>query len=118
MPQLIFTNGGDVMMADIHGRFVRTLVPSQGRGYAVGVAYLWHSDKVFWSDTYTKKVSLDHCLVIFLMTSFYLCTVFIVSLSECKTQGTWVQHYSSAVIIYVYHRESNTVAAVAYVGSS
>ncbi|TNN33376.1 Low-density lipoprotein receptor-related protein 2 [Liparis tanakae] len=56
MPQLIFTNGGDVMMADVHGRFVRTLVPSQGKGYAVGVAYHWHSDTVFWSDTYTKKV--------------------------------------------------------------
>lgn len=58
LPQLIFTNGGDVMMADIHGRFVRTLVPSQGRGYAVGVAYNIRSNIVFWSDTYTKKVSL------------------------------------------------------------
>uniref|UniRef100_A0A3B4ZUY4 Low-density lipoprotein receptor-related protein 2-like n=1 Tax=Stegastes partitus TaxID=144197 RepID=A0A3B4ZUY4_9TELE len=52
---LIFTNGGDVMIADIHGRIVRTLVPSQGRGYAVGVAYHMHS-KVFWSDTSTQKV--------------------------------------------------------------
>uniref|UniRef100_A0AAQ5Z5D7 Low-density lipoprotein receptor-related protein 2 n=1 Tax=Amphiprion ocellaris TaxID=80972 RepID=A0AAQ5Z5D7_AMPOC len=58
LPQLIFTNGGDVMMADIHGRIVRTLVPSQGKGYAVGLAYHMHSDIVFWSDTYTKKVSL------------------------------------------------------------
>lgn len=57
LPQLIFTNGGDVMMADLHGRFVRTLVPSQGKGLAVGVAYNWRSDKVFWSDTYTRKVS-------------------------------------------------------------
>uniref|UniRef100_A0A4W6E5T0 Low density lipoprotein receptor-related protein 2b n=1 Tax=Lates calcarifer TaxID=8187 RepID=A0A4W6E5T0_LATCA len=56
MPQIIFTNGGEVMMADVHGRFVRTLIPAQGKGYAVGVAYHWHSDKVFWSDTYTKKV--------------------------------------------------------------
>lgn len=46
------------MMADIHGRFVRTLVPSQGRGFAVGVAYNFRSNIVFWSDTYTKKVSL------------------------------------------------------------
>lgn len=60
LPQLVFTNGGDVMMADIHGRFARILVPSQGKGSAVGVAYSWHSDKIFWSDTYTKKVSLDH----------------------------------------------------------
>uniref|UniRef100_A0A3P8TS06 Low density lipoprotein receptor-related protein 2b n=1 Tax=Amphiprion percula TaxID=161767 RepID=A0A3P8TS06_AMPPE len=62
LPQLIFTNGGDVMMADIHGRIVRTLVPSQGKGYAVGLAYHMHSDIVFWSDTYTKKVSLVHGL--------------------------------------------------------
>ena len=64
IPQLIFTNGGEVMMADIHGRLVRTLVPSQGKGYAVGVAYHSHSDIIFWSDTYTKKVSLDHFLII------------------------------------------------------
>ncbi|XP_054913786.1 low-density lipoprotein receptor-related protein 2 isoform X1 [Poeciliopsis prolifica] len=56
LPQLIFTNGGDVMMADIHGRFVRTLVPAQGRGYAVGVAYNIRNNVVFWSDTNTKKV--------------------------------------------------------------
>lgn len=52
------------MMADIHGRFVRTLVPAQGRGSAVGVAYNWHSDTIFWSDTYTKKVSLDFFLLL------------------------------------------------------
>uniref|UniRef100_A0A3B4FXS2 Low-density lipoprotein receptor-related protein 2 n=1 Tax=Pundamilia nyererei TaxID=303518 RepID=A0A3B4FXS2_9CICH len=56
LPQLIFTNGGDVMIADLHGRIVRILVPSQGKGLAVAVAYSWHNDKVFWSDTYTKKV--------------------------------------------------------------
>lgn len=72
LPQLIFTNGGDVMMADIHGRFVRTLVPSQGKGYALGVAYHLRSDIVFWSDTYNKKVSVDHCLVKLLMTTFFL----------------------------------------------
>ncbi|KAK0146056.1 Low-density lipoprotein receptor-related protein 2 [Merluccius polli] len=43
-------------MADIQGRLSRTLVPSQGRGYAVGVAYHWHSQTVFWSDTNTQKV--------------------------------------------------------------
>lgn len=56
LPQLIFTNGGDLMMADIHGRFERTLVPSQGKGNAVGVAYLFKSNIIFWSDTYTEKV--------------------------------------------------------------
>lgn len=58
LPQLIFTNGGDVMIADIHGRIVRTLVPTQNRGHAVGVACHWHSSTVFWSDKNTQKVSL------------------------------------------------------------
>lgn len=56
LPQLIFTNGGDLMMADIHGRFVRTLVPSQGKGNAVAVSYLFKSNIIFWSDILTEKV--------------------------------------------------------------
>jgi len=56
MPQLLYTDGGDVMMADIHGRIKRILVPSQGRGFAVGVAYHWYSQTAFWSDTNTQKV--------------------------------------------------------------
>uniref|UniRef100_A0A671UNK4 Low density lipoprotein receptor-related protein 2b n=1 Tax=Sparus aurata TaxID=8175 RepID=A0A671UNK4_SPAAU len=72
LPQLIFTNGGDVMMADIHGRFVRTLVPAQGKGYAIGVATHWNSGKVFWSDIDTNKVSLDHCLGTFLISLLFL----------------------------------------------
>lgn len=52
-------------MADIHGRFVRTLVPAQGKGYAVGVAYNIRSNVVFWSDTNTKKVCLVQCLLVF-----------------------------------------------------
>uniref|UniRef100_A0A672JCA6 Low density lipoprotein receptor-related protein 2b n=1 Tax=Salarias fasciatus TaxID=181472 RepID=A0A672JCA6_SALFA len=55
---LIYTNGGDVMIADIHGRAARTLAYARGRGYAVAVAYHWLSDTVFWSDTSTNKVSL------------------------------------------------------------
>uniref|UniRef100_A0A672JBW6 Low density lipoprotein receptor-related protein 2b n=1 Tax=Salarias fasciatus TaxID=181472 RepID=A0A672JBW6_SALFA len=56
IPQLIYTNGGDVMIADIHGRAARTLAYARGRGYAVAVAYHWLSDTVFWSDTSTNKV--------------------------------------------------------------
>lgn len=58
LPQLIFTDGRDVRMADIHGRLVRTLVQSPGKGYAVGVAYHWHRQQVFWSDTNAQKVSI------------------------------------------------------------
>ncbi|XP_076154846.1 low-density lipoprotein receptor-related protein 2 [Alosa pseudoharengus] len=56
LPQLLFTDGRDVRMADIHGRFIRTLVQSPGKGYAVGVAYHWHSHRAFWSDTNVQKV--------------------------------------------------------------
>lgn len=78
LPQLIFTNGGDVEIADIHGRFVRVLVPSQGRGYAVGVAYNAHSEIIFWSDTYTKKVS-----VLSLSDDIYIFYVIV----KCCTRG-------------------------------
>ncbi|XP_036394518.1 low-density lipoprotein receptor-related protein 2 [Megalops cyprinoides] len=56
LPQLIFSNGRDVMMADIHGRFVRTLAQSQNKGQATGVGFHWHSQRVFWTDTVNKKV--------------------------------------------------------------
>lgn len=56
LPQLIFTDGRDIKMADIHGRFVRLLVQSDGKGYAVGVGYNWHAQKIFWTDTNSQKV--------------------------------------------------------------
>ncbi|KAG9350071.1 hypothetical protein JZ751_026424, partial [Albula glossodonta] len=56
LPQLIFSNGRDVMMADVHGRFARTLAQSQNKGRAMGVAYHWHSQRVFWTDTINRKV--------------------------------------------------------------
>ncbi|KAJ8414276.1 hypothetical protein AAFF_G00051460 [Aldrovandia affinis] len=56
LPQLIFSNGRDVMMADIHGRLVRTLAQSQNKGRAMGVGFHWHSQLVFWTDTVNKKV--------------------------------------------------------------
>ena len=78
MPQLIYTNGGDVMMADLDGGVSRVLVPSQGRGYAVGVAYHWNSQTVFWSDTNTQKVPLIITILFMMHCLFqlfvYLCT--------------------------------------------
>ncbi|XP_051771492.1 low-density lipoprotein receptor-related protein 2 [Ctenopharyngodon idella] len=56
LPQLIFTDGRDIKMADIHGRFVRLLVQSDGKGYAVGVGYNWHTQRIFWTDTNSQKV--------------------------------------------------------------
>ena len=92
-----------MMMADIHGRFVRTLVPSQGRGYAVGVAYNWRSDLVFWSDTNTQKVSVVHCWMRFSAIAFFLLSLvllFIVEQSfsdwELGGQNVVRMHFSSA----------------------
>ena len=59
LPQLIFSNGQDVMMADVHGRLVRTLAQSENKGRAMGVAFHWHSQRAFWTDTVNKKVCRD-----------------------------------------------------------
>ncbi|MBN3296498.1 LRP2 protein, partial [Amia calva] len=56
LPKLLFSNGRDVMIADIHGKNVRTLVESQNRGRAVGLDYSWVSQRLFWTDTINKKV--------------------------------------------------------------
>lgn len=46
-------------MADVHGRFVRTLAHSENKGRAMGVAVHWHSQRAFWTDTVNKKVCRD-----------------------------------------------------------
>uniref|UniRef100_W5N103 Low-density lipoprotein receptor-related protein 2 n=1 Tax=Lepisosteus oculatus TaxID=7918 RepID=W5N103_LEPOC len=56
LPQLIFSNGRDVMIGDVHGRNMRVLVHSQGKGRAVGVDYSWVSQRLFWTDKTSKKV--------------------------------------------------------------
>ncbi|XP_030630936.1 low-density lipoprotein receptor-related protein 2 [Chanos chanos] len=56
VPWLLFTEGRNVMLGDIHGRMVRTLVQSDGKGYAVGVTFNAHSQVVFWTDTESQKV--------------------------------------------------------------
>ncbi len=82
LPQMVFANGGDVMMADVHGRFVRSLVP-HGKGTAVGIAYHWHEQTIFWSDTFNRKVSLDHGLVMLLIS-----LLSVVLLFDRKAKGT------------------------------
>ncbi|XP_051792178.1 low-density lipoprotein receptor-related protein 2 [Erpetoichthys calabaricus] len=56
IPQLLFSNGRDVMIGDIHGRNMRQLIQSQNRGQALGVDYHWITQRVFWTDTTQKKV--------------------------------------------------------------
>ncbi|XP_043931281.1 low-density lipoprotein receptor-related protein 2 [Protopterus annectens] len=53
---LIFSNGRDLLIGDIHGHSLRTLVQSQNRGAAVGVDFHFSLHRVFWTDTVQNKV--------------------------------------------------------------
>ncbi|XP_048725147.2 low-density lipoprotein receptor-related protein 2 isoform X1 [Caretta caretta] len=53
---IIFSNGRDLLIGDIHGRSFRTLVQSQNRGIAVGVDFHFFLRRIFWTDTVQDKV--------------------------------------------------------------
>ncbi|XP_063285770.1 low-density lipoprotein receptor-related protein 2 [Pelobates fuscus] len=55
-PSIIFSNGRDLLIGDIHGNSYETLVRSQNRGIAVGVDFHFKSNRVFWTDTVQDKV--------------------------------------------------------------
>lgn len=56
VPSLIFSNGRDLLIGDIHGNSMRTLVHSQNRGVAVGVDFHYILQMIFWTDTIQNKV--------------------------------------------------------------
>lgn len=56
VPSLIFSNGRDLLIGDIHGNNLRTLVNSQNRGVAVGVDFHYNLHRIFWTDTIQNKV--------------------------------------------------------------
>ncbi|XP_035811393.2 low-density lipoprotein receptor-related protein 2a isoform X1 [Amphiprion ocellaris] len=56
VPFLIFSNGRDLLIGDIHGNSLRTLVSSQNRGVAVGVDFHYNLNMIFWTDTIQNKV--------------------------------------------------------------
>ncbi|XP_073701234.1 low-density lipoprotein receptor-related protein 2a [Garra rufa] len=56
VPSLIFSNGRDLLIADVHGHNAHTLVESQNRGVAVGVDFHYQLQRVFWTDTIQNKV--------------------------------------------------------------
>ncbi|KAM8806535.1 low-density lipoprotein receptor-related protein 2 [Eudromia elegans] len=53
---IIFSNGRDLLIGDLHGRSFRTLVQSQNRGVAVGVDFHFYLHRIFWTDTVQDKV--------------------------------------------------------------
>nr|XP_023693317.1 low-density lipoprotein receptor-related protein 2 [Paramormyrops kingsleyae] len=55
-PWLVFSNGRDLLIGDIHGHGFRRLVQSQDRGIAVGVDFHYHLNRIFWTDTIQNKV--------------------------------------------------------------
>lgn len=60
VPSLIFSNGRDLLIGDIHGNNLRTLVNSQNRGVAVGVDFHYNLRRIFWTDTVQNKVFFIH----------------------------------------------------------
>uniref|UniRef100_H2V9M6 EGF-like domain-containing protein n=1 Tax=Takifugu rubripes TaxID=31033 RepID=H2V9M6_TAKRU len=55
-PSLIFSNGRDLLIGDIHGNNLHILVNSQNRGAAVGVDFHYDLRRIFWTDTIQNKV--------------------------------------------------------------
>ncbi|XP_059560178.1 low-density lipoprotein receptor-related protein 2 [Myotis daubentonii] len=53
---VIFSNGRDLLIGDIHGRSFEVLVESQHRGVAVGVDFHYHLQRIFWTDTVLDTV--------------------------------------------------------------
>ncbi|KAG8510408.1 Low-density lipoprotein receptor-related protein 2 [Galemys pyrenaicus] len=53
---LIFSNGQNLLIGDIHGRNFEVLVESQNRGIAVGVDFHYRLRRVFWTDYVQNKV--------------------------------------------------------------
>ncbi|XP_059822369.1 low-density lipoprotein receptor-related protein 2a isoform X1 [Hypanus sabinus] len=56
IPSIIFSNGRDLLIGDVHGKNVRFLVQSYNRGIAVGVDFHYRLGKIFWTDTIQNKV--------------------------------------------------------------
>ncbi|XP_037379377.1 low-density lipoprotein receptor-related protein 2 [Talpa occidentalis] len=53
---LIFSDGWNLLIGDIHGRNLKVLVESQNRGLPVGVDFHYHLRRVFWTDYVQNKV--------------------------------------------------------------
>ncbi|XP_059895450.1 LOW QUALITY PROTEIN: low-density lipoprotein receptor-related protein 2a [Gadus macrocephalus] len=56
VPSLVFSDGRDLLIGDLHGNNLRTLIHSQNRGAAVGVDYHYLLRRIFWTDTIQNKV--------------------------------------------------------------
>lgn len=54
---VIFSNGRDLVIGDIHGRSFHILVHSQNRGLALGVDFHYQEHKVFWTSFMENKVN-------------------------------------------------------------
>ncbi|KAG7275698.1 hypothetical protein CRUP_011325 [Coryphaenoides rupestris] len=59
VPSLVFSNGRDLLIGDVHGNNLRTLIQSQNRGVAAGVDFHHLLGRVFWTDTVQNKVVLN-----------------------------------------------------------
>ncbi|XP_052581109.1 low-density lipoprotein receptor-related protein 2 isoform X1 [Peromyscus californicus insignis] len=53
---IIFSNGRDLLIGDLHGRNFRLLAESKNRGKAMGVDFHYQKRMVFWTDPVQDKV--------------------------------------------------------------
>ncbi|XP_015843100.1 low-density lipoprotein receptor-related protein 2 [Peromyscus maniculatus bairdii] len=53
---IIFSNGRDLLIGDLHGRNFRILAESKNRGEAMGVDFHYQKRMVFWTDPMHDKV--------------------------------------------------------------
>lgn len=53
---IIFSNGRDLLIGDLHGRNFQILVESKNRGQAMGVDFHYQKRRVFWTDPVQDKV--------------------------------------------------------------
>ncbi|KAG7254288.1 hypothetical protein CRUP_032186, partial [Coryphaenoides rupestris] len=54
-PSLVFSNGRDLLIRDVHGNNLRTLIQSHNRGVAAGVDFHHLLGWVFWTYTVQNK---------------------------------------------------------------
>lgn len=53
---VIFSNGRDLLVGDLHGRNFRILAESKNRGMVMGVDFHYQKHRVFWTDPMQEKV--------------------------------------------------------------
>lgn len=93
IPSLIFSNGRDLLIGDIHGNSLRTLVHSQNRGVAVGVDFHYNLHRIFWTDTIQNKVFLTNYICYCYRTEVGLNLIVVIILRNICNPNTIIMRW-------------------------